>query len=430
MTAAIPARGEPKTHCRCKCGRTASSAAFTLIELMVAVTGGLFVTMVVFALARQGSQFYQRESRIAETTLGNVVAFDRLTMDISRAGFLSTPNLRNDPLFCGNRNSLPQELRNLASVRITNDDNAAANPVLKAALRTPQFITLSGAYDSVERYATWKVDENVSGGYTVRLQTNSGALSRFGFMDAANTVADKTAMLARLFPATRVLRLLNMDTGTFQLAIITQTRTDGVEAYIDLSNPTPPTLNLEGERCGLRGNVLVNVINIVRYRLRTVKAQAGFDGYQLLFETGSQPFEDNRLELVREELDAEGVAIVGTQEVVAEYAVDLQFGLTTVNNTASVLPSVFTTVADVTTIAGDLNAIPTARPQDIRAVRARLSLRSREVDRGEDITPGTNIAAGLYRIKLEDATTKASGYARVRTLQTDAIVGSQMELRW
>ncbi len=31
---------------------------FTLVELMVALSGGLFVTVVVFALARDASRFY------------------------------------------------------------------------------------------------------------------------------------------------------------------------------------------------------------------------------------------------------------------------------------------------------------------------------------------------------------------------------------
>jgi hypothetical protein len=396
---------------------------------MVAVTGGLFVTMVVFALARQGSQFYQRESRIAETTLGNVVAFDRLTLDISRAGFMATPNLRRDPLYCGDdatKNSLPAELQNLASVRIEADEDAEANAVLQAAGRTPQMITLSGAYESVDRYEAWHVDLNASAdGYTIRLQTNIGALQRLGFSAMAQD--DRVALLAQLFPPLRAIRLLNIDTGTFQVSSITGTRVDGAEAYVDLSGT--PALNLTGQRCGLRGTTLVNVINIVRYRLRTVKSNPDYDDYQHLFATGNQPYEDNRMELVREELDTASSVIAASREVVAEYAVDLQFGLTAVNNTSSVFPTVFTDTAEVTTIAAPTN-IPNARPQDVRAVRARLSLRSREVDRAEDITPGANIAPGLYRIQLTDSATKATGYARVRTLQTDAVLASHMEIQW
>jgi Tfp pilus assembly protein PilW len=42
---------------------------FTLVELMVALSGGLFISLAVFALARDSGRFYQRESRIANATV-------------------------------------------------------------------------------------------------------------------------------------------------------------------------------------------------------------------------------------------------------------------------------------------------------------------------------------------------------------------------
>ena len=47
-----------------------SANGFTLVELMVALTGGLFVSLAVFALARDSGRFYQREARIANATIG------------------------------------------------------------------------------------------------------------------------------------------------------------------------------------------------------------------------------------------------------------------------------------------------------------------------------------------------------------------------
>ena len=51
---------------------------FTLVELMVAVTGGLFVALAVFAISRQSGRFYTRESRVSDATLGALVGFERL----------------------------------------------------------------------------------------------------------------------------------------------------------------------------------------------------------------------------------------------------------------------------------------------------------------------------------------------------------------
>jgi hypothetical protein len=383
--------------------------------------------MVVFALARNGSRFYQQESRIAEASLGNVVAFDRLSHDIARAGFLSTPNIRRDPSYCGDATTLPLALQTLASVRIdAADTDVATNPVITTAGLAPQSITLSGSYDTVDRYEAWHVD--LSGaGYAVRLQTGIGALLRLGYATLDATA--QATLLARLFPTGRALRLLNLDTGTFQVSTITGTGIVSSDSFVYLS--PSPVLNIAGQRCGLRGTTLVNVINIVRYRLVNVKDSSGFSSYAPLFQTGSQPFESNRLELIREELSTSGTPIASTQEVVAEYAVDLRFALTTIANTTT---STFTAVGFnnptlVQAVAGPTN-LATSSPQSIRAVRARLSVRSREVDRQEDVSASTNVAPGLYRIKLTDSTTKHTGFARVRTLQSDIAIPSHLELRW
>ena len=48
--------------------RKSQQTGFTLVELMVAITGGLFMSIVVFALARQGTRFYQQEIRAANAS--------------------------------------------------------------------------------------------------------------------------------------------------------------------------------------------------------------------------------------------------------------------------------------------------------------------------------------------------------------------------
>ena len=56
----------------------------------------------------------------------------------------------------------------------------------------------------------------------------------------------------------------------------------------------------------------------------------------------------------------------------------------------------------------------------VRAVRARLSVRSREADRDVAL-PG-----GLYRFRL----LPDNGWARVRTFQADILLQNQMDVRW
>ena len=64
------------------------------------MTGGLFLSIVVFALSRDASRFYQRESRVANATLSAVSGFERLSSDIARAGHLVTPDIEHDPKVC------------------------------------------------------------------------------------------------------------------------------------------------------------------------------------------------------------------------------------------------------------------------------------------------------------------------------------------
>jgi Tfp pilus assembly protein PilW len=103
-----------------------SAAGFTLVELMVAMTGGLFLSIVVFALSRDASRFYQRESRVANATLAGLSGFERLSSDVARAGHLSTPNINNDPDVCNKPQATwPAMLQSLRAIVITTNTTAS-----------------------------------------------------------------------------------------------------------------------------------------------------------------------------------------------------------------------------------------------------------------------------------------------------------------
>ena len=159
---------------------------FTLVELMVAVTGGLFIALAVFALASDASRFYKRESRVADATLGGLVGFERLRADIGRAGFLATPNIRRDPRLCGNPigdASFPQELQRLASLRIDTDGSPNNNTLNNNGI-TPDSIVLSGSYTGADEYPVWNI-QNTGAVYNVFLQARTGALGRRDYMNLA-----------------------------------------------------------------------------------------------------------------------------------------------------------------------------------------------------------------------------------------------------
>ena len=135
-------------------------SGFTLVELMVALTGGLIVSLMVFMLARDASRFYKSETRTADATLAGLVGFERLRNDIARAAFMASPNVRRDPSVCGDpmgNASWPTELAHMAGLRI--DTPPAPNATLKANGLQPDRITLAGSFSSVEEFPIWGVTD-------------------------------------------------------------------------------------------------------------------------------------------------------------------------------------------------------------------------------------------------------------------------------
>src|SRR5687768_13209966 len=134
--------------------RARRARGFTLVELMVALSGGLFLSVIVFTLARDTSRFYQRESRIASATLGGIVGFERLKRDIARAGYLATPNATMDPSVCGRPAAgWPDMLRRLASLRINaNGSPVSGNADISANQVTPDAIILAGSYAATDEF--------------------------------------------------------------------------------------------------------------------------------------------------------------------------------------------------------------------------------------------------------------------------------------
>lgn len=407
--------------------RARRARGFTLMELMVAITGGLFVSIAVFSLARFGSHFYQQETRVADATMSSVVGFERLKTDISRAGFLVSPNALTDARVCGQPAtdaSWPLELKRLAALRIDRDflqGHAMLDTAINGNIK-PDAITLAGSYDSGDEYPISNIQQ-IGAGYNVYLQQLTGAMSRLG-----------GANLATVFKPGRGLRIVD-ESGKQQYGTITGTTVIAGEPVVTLSQA--PQLILRqatDQQCGFKGHgtgARASVVNFVRYELRDLSANAAHAA--VFADSANIPNEAGRVELVRYEVDTAGGEIAGTQELVAELAVDLAFGITSAtfptNDGNQELNVTLPNAADVTTIAGDTTG--GAQPQRVRSVRARLSVRSREGDRSGNVVPSTTVAPGLYRIALiPGAAVAEQRYARVRTLQADIALPNQMGAAW
>lgn len=414
-------------------GRRALPFGFTLVELMVSLTGGLFVMIAVFMLAKHGSRFYQQESRVANATLGSVLGFERLRADLARAGFLSTPNVRKDPQVCGRPDGTwPLEMGRLASVRITVGGSPNA-PTLAANGLDPDELVLSGSYASVEQFPIQRVVD-VGTGYNVYLAEQSGAVARIGLTN-----------LAQVFQAGRILRIVDRD-GKQHFGAIAG------DPAVDISDPAQPFVKLaqipaltfrqsSSVGCGIRGNCtgcVASAVSVIKYDVRNLATGSNFGGanpgYAPVYADGAAgPFDDDRTELVRVELNATtGGFMAGTEEIVAEYAVDFATGLTVADVSGDpqgidpVLLAVAPGTGAIANWAGDVTGITALNrgPQFIRTVRARLSTRSREGDRranvmasGTSFVPGAGtLGPGLYRFSLAQ---DGGVWARVRTVQAE-----------
>lgn len=402
------------------------SRGFTLVELLVALTGGLFVSIAVFALARDASRFYQREGRLANATFAGLVGFERLRADLARAGFLSSPNVQADPSVCS-RPTTPSSLANLASILVTNEGSVTSpkNSVLENNGLEPDSVLLTGSYSSADEFPVRTITTDGTGNVTVYLQERSGPMARLGFV-AANA-ANRQQLLSEVFTANRVLRIVDNEGRQHYGAIVSaqvDPGTGGTPTIVVTNSGAIQFRSGASQFCGLKGletGAMVNVVNFIRYDIRSL---AGSTAYKQLYDT-SYEHDANRTELVRTEVGVDGADMV--QELAAEYAVDLQLDFTAITNGPTMNPNVAFVPSTATQFAS-LTTAPTAlgaRPQDVRAVRARLSVRSREGDRDTNITtvPGT-----LYRVGL--GPNGGAPFARVRTLQADIMLNNHTRVQW
>jgi hypothetical protein len=385
----------------------AGRRGFTLVELMVAITGGLFVSIIVFTVAKNSSRFYQAETRVGEATLGGMVGFDRLRADIARAGFLSSANIQDDPRVCAGPPGVagfPLLLQTLTSIQITSG--------------TTDSITLAGSYSSVDYFPIRVFLQKGSGaGPSLILAPNSLAMQRLGA--GADAGAASAQSLSSVFREGRAVRIVDRSDRHYY-AVIDEVDTSSGEPEVKLATSPPIQVQGAGNFCGIDQctGCVVNVVNFIRY---DVAKLAGTAYAPLYSEAGAAPFDDARTELRRVELDLTGNPLADTEELVAQYAVDLKFGLLVQQTTAGVmgLQTLDFGHADIATVFAA--PPPGGRAQRIRGVRARLGVRTRDADRKTNIDSD----AGLYRVELG-----AEAFARVRTLQADVMLNNVTSLSW
>ncbi|WP_437601846.1 prepilin-type N-terminal cleavage/methylation domain-containing protein [Sorangium sp. So ce590] len=441
--------------------RASGQRGFTLVELIVAMAAGLVVSLAAFLLSKNATRFFQNETRASASHLAATIGLNRLAADLQRAAYLSTPNILVDPDVC-QVPPTPIGLRHLAGISILRGGsvirNAPDHGQSNANELYPDSIVIGGSLSSTELFEFRNISD-ASGTLIVELNPNSAAVQRT--LARANGSGQG---LLQIFAPDRILRVMVRGQTQFQYGVIESATVQGAPPTLTAITITlkldPGLPRLEGlARCGVTpgGNTgdggWVNVVNRVRYEIRSLRT-AGTPYTPLVTPIApAQTGDDGRTELVRVELDDADQPILETTELIAEYAVDLKFGISIANEggvPGVTNPSIerfpITAIDDtnVYNIAAE-NSQSGAAPQRVRSVQVRLSTRTRAPDRDADLPGGPDgrrrrflipgIVTGvdtLAAAQLAGAIPAGAPpvFARMRTLYADIALPNQAYVTW
>jgi len=126
--------------------RGRKSQGFTLVELMVALMAGSIAISTIYAISSVSARHFHEQQRIARLQMSVRMAMSQLTRDISRAGFLGTPNSRRERA-CGV--SPPAALQ---AIEYLYDEDTGRLPNASENRVRADRIRLTGNYVTDDRY--------------------------------------------------------------------------------------------------------------------------------------------------------------------------------------------------------------------------------------------------------------------------------------
>ncbi|MFO0553127.1 MAG: hypothetical protein U0271_32365 [Polyangiaceae bacterium] len=414
-------------------------AGFTAVELVVAVTTGLMVAAGAYMLAKTSLDVFQQEARMNAAQFSNLMGMNRLTTDIKRAGYQTSPLAETDTVnVCvPPTDDVLKEM--LTAVRVfegnggtnglarvtyggTSAPSAPDYPDLDGDLtatnnRFPDRLRLSGNFTTSEIFHLGNV-ELATG--KIAIQVDQLSVQRV-FRDLAGGGPD----ICDIFWANgvpHIARLLDPGGKARFLRVVNCSSTPGTGNYSEVIVTTDPIPSGPSCTADPSGGYL-NPVNFVDYAAMNLNGLTASD-FGLPASTQAVIDEDaalagfigsnTRLSLVRRELDADGNPIPESGEIVADYVADLNFSARVTNAS----PPYVLTPAPFET----LDAVP---PQRIRALGVRLTTRARNPDRetGHDpaAPPSPDQPLQSFHVFGAGAVLRYR-YARVRTLFTEVSI--------
>lgn len=424
---------------------------FTLVELMVSLVAGLVVTIAVVGLARTATTTFYEQARLSTTEATVRTAAERLRQDLSRTSFMGTGNIflaRNDSSsvpFGQKISHVPgaatpsrySSLNNLQGISITVGGSATAAPISVANGLNPDSIQLTGNFTTDDSYRG-------------KLQGNTVVLDALADVAVARLIAgpDPNVAVHNAFcpgtvppaaPRPYMARVVD-PRGCQHFVVISGVAGTATGATITFATPTAggsPVLTPAQDQstCGANDQeeVTISPLQTVRWYLaQTSTALAPDPQVEAI---------DRKYDLYREILDADGNAIPapGGPQVVAEYAVDLKFGISVDDPTAGLVPPANHKSFDMDTNGADITAWTkpasttvsgAAGPQRVRSVRFRLATRAALTDRDQDMKLIPTQPQFLSRYCTELPIGTCNRWARVRTIMSEVTLMNQLGMSY
>ena len=462
-----------------------SRSGFTLVELTVSLVAGLIVALGIVGLSRSATKTFNEEIRSSSAESALRTAVDRLRSDLQRAAFMSTGNVQSDNMInrpVTSTNNLPsvppgfKGLRGLSAIQVGYQGSFTTNTIPLSAKQNPpvapDWIQIGGNMTSAEQFDVAMILPPNGNCQQIMLSPVSAAIYRV--VTAGISTATGSQQLSNIFAPMAtggtnnqfMVRLLDNQGCTQYLATCPAMAnpagiTNG-QPFVWIDSVNTPILTAQSgvqTTCTLSGyaagTAWVNPVQITRWEIMSTtdeqtQAPQYVNGMGSILQgnngLGNANIDPLKYDLVRTFVDAAtGLSIPATAEVVAEYAVDLNFAFTVDNNNYGVGPN--PNLVSYSFDDGGLSAqnwamdvsklnLPPASPpslvgpQRIRSVRARLVTRSSIADRTTYVPPVMGqlsaTQAFMYRYCLNPAGCALTGpqnveqWARTRTATVEA----------
>lgn len=433
---------------RTSTNRPRDRRGFTLVELMVSLVAGLIVTIAVVGLAKTATATFYEQARLSTTEGAVRTASERLRQDLSRASFMSTGNIflaRNDS------SSVPfgqkishrpgavtpsrySSLNDLQGIRINVGGSAAATPISVAHGLNP---------DSIELTGNFTTDDSYRG----KIQGSVITLNALSDIAVARLIAgpNPSAGLYNAFapgtipPATippHMARVVDAR-GCQHFVVISTLTATATGASITLAPPTgggSPVLTPaeDGSTCGASDQEEVTISPLQRVRWYLAQTST-----TLAPDPAVEPIQ-RKYDLYREILDATGAPIPapGGPQVVAEYAVDLKFGISVDDPGPGLVPPANHRTFDMDTDGvlitqwtrqASLTTVGQPGPQRVRSVRFRIATRAALNDRENDLKLFPLLPQYISRYCTDGPVgASCTKWARVRTIMSEVTLMNQL----